>query len=386
MIRRQSSNMLVSFNPTIIADPGQNTVPNFVCLIDNSGTGFVVARASQMITMDNHEIKGLVLTAAHVIADVFSGEFLDSSFSVTFDANRSASGLSIIPIYNFMSENPCQIHSDTTQADYCIPNDLALCVLCGPINAADLIRVNEASQLSEGMNCQVIGHPYKSEKINYAYCTTDLSLDTIKQKAKEVFNGYNKLIISEGSVVKLSRNILEIDCSTTSGLSGSPILVQNGNLLQLGGLYVGGPPLPGQFEVLDYGSELFRLHQLQKLTPKRISKVAKKFKKLIKNFGPLYGGRTNTLLGLLLILIEQLPSKSNKEEEIEIINNMCLKTIYQFASDHKGMRRDGTLFNFNVGIPITNPVFDIVLQWRVRFEQLSGSFSQSELIYALAHP
>lgn len=63
----------------------------------------------------------------------------------------------------------------------------------------------------------------------------------------KIFNNFSGIVFSHGSIVNQNDKLLEVDCSTISGMSGSPIICQGKYI----GVYVGGQTLPGQKEIID---------------------------------------------------------------------------------------------------------------------------------------
>lgn len=66
-----------------------------------------------------------------------------------------------------------------------------------------------------------------------------------QEKILDIFHEDRALIESKGKVLS-NKNLLEISCSGINGMSGSPVVVQGCAV----GVFVGGPPLEGQRELL----------------------------------------------------------------------------------------------------------------------------------------
>ena len=98
----------------------------------------------------------------------------------------------------------------------------------------------------------IAGFPSDPEK--FEYCCPSLKRspkDQLRSEINKAFHDFNTLVYSTGSILAKSEELLDIDCAGTNGMSGGPIMRKR----KLIGVYVGGPPLPGQYQ-------LFLINQL----------------------------------------------------------------------------------------------------------------------------
>jgi hypothetical protein len=105
----------------------------------------------------------------------------------------------------------------------------------------------EQSLIKADMPCYVSGFPQQPKNLNYCIPNKNYSREQLAILADDIFCKFTGLIFSHGIVINENETFVEISCSTTSGMSGSPIISQGKYI----GLYVGGPVLPGQKELVD---------------------------------------------------------------------------------------------------------------------------------------
>jgi hypothetical protein len=108
--------------------------------------------------------------------------------------------------------------------------------------------------------CCVSGYPKKPADFSYVIPQIDSSDQSeLEKKANEIFCNFKGHVYSEGKVESDLNGIIEISCSTTNGMSGSPILIDK----KVVGIYVGGPPNPGQRELVEILQRLSRKEDLR---------------------------------------------------------------------------------------------------------------------------
>ena len=247
------------FTSTERSIPGRNIPEGFVCHLSADATGFVAAKCRGDWKFQNSQVAGLILTAAHSVINLITGEFIeDNDIYATFHPDRTRpEGFEVIPLYSFTQLLRKDIHySETTKANYPISNDIAVCLLIGNPNIISEVNfINTGEELKEKTEVLVSGHPKRHLKKSYIYPSA-LRKVVSKDLTKHFFQ-YSCQINSHGKVKNASDSLLEITCSATSGMSGSPILVQTTdadqglNNYSIAGIYVGGPPIPGQFELYE---------------------------------------------------------------------------------------------------------------------------------------
>ena len=71
----------------------------------------------------------------------------------------------------------------------------------------------------------------------------------LKKIVKKAFKGFKGIVYSSGEITNKNQGLLEVHYSTINGISSSPV-VCNSTVV---GVYLGGPPLHGQRELLKLG-------------------------------------------------------------------------------------------------------------------------------------
>ena len=82
------------------------------------------------------------------------------------------------------------------------------------------------------------GYPKKLTKLRYCY-PQGKNLANLEEIFNQAFQNFNGLVHSEGTVYGMNNSLLEVACSNTSGMSGSPVIIDS----KFAGIYLGGPPL-----------------------------------------------------------------------------------------------------------------------------------------------
>lgn len=233
---RQSNG--ASFNPTTTVVP--NDYKNSVLKIHQCGTGFLIS-ISEIQINGAVEKMGLMLTAAHSVLDLHEGIPKKQPFKCKLNREKHLAYL----VKEFASETTEDHLSATTNSKYCLPGDVA--VLIVTLNKARTYEPYQPLFPANGMNCYIAGFPSCPPNLNYCIPNKNSSNDELIIKANNVFCNFPGMLYSHGEVINCNEKIVEITCSTTSGMSGSPILCQGRYI----GVYVGGPALPGQKELMD---------------------------------------------------------------------------------------------------------------------------------------
>lgn len=113
--------------------------------------------------------------------------------------------------------------------------------------APEYIEPLEQDLIKADMPCYISGFPQESKNLNYCILNKTYSREQLKIIADDIFCEFRVLIFSNGTVINENETLVEISCSTTTGISGSPI-INHGRYI---GIYVGGSALPGQKELED---------------------------------------------------------------------------------------------------------------------------------------
>ena len=232
----------------------ETTIPrHFVVNISNCGTGFILRRINPtLITEYGMYALALVVTAAHVIFDVIdkSKNNLDTRKCRVdgIDADFHA-----LILKNYNEKYPGDALSANGISFCAGEGDLALLLL---LSKSYLFSFNELNfdygSYSIGNECCVAGYPHGA-LLNpmYNYPFANNTQEAIKSLS-EIFIETDKVIVSQGHIKWLG-TIVEVACSTCSGMSGSPVIYNNSII----GVFVGGPALKGQRELFRAAKELF---------------------------------------------------------------------------------------------------------------------------------
>ena len=148
-----------------------------------------------------------------------------------------------IPLFNF-SRDP-EIISKSTIGIYMCPNDISILAFTGDIELNELVTaaiLPAETSSTEILNkkCLVSGYP------KYIYPGMRPDKRKITQKTiYKTFYKFREQINSFGTISHSTETISQIKCSTTSGMSGSPLLVCDCDNpcfsdLKIAGLYNGG--------------------------------------------------------------------------------------------------------------------------------------------------
>ena len=213
-----------------------STMVQFMC----GGTGFLIASAMNA-QVGSFYILGLVLTAAHVVCKIGTLQPRSSKFQVLLDGGSRCRAYFI---RSYFHDYPQDMFSEVRKLCYCLPGDVAILLLVS--KRPELVdHYPLASQVIQGNHCFVSGYPLEPEDL--AYCFPEgknrTDLETIVTQA---FNEFEGIVHSEGEIIGMSESLIDISCSTTSGMSGGAVVSGS----EIVGVYVGGPPIEGQRELL----------------------------------------------------------------------------------------------------------------------------------------
>ena len=178
---------------------------------------------------------------------------------------------------------------------------------------------------------------------------------------------------SYGIVTNIGTNLIEVDCTATSGMSGSPVFLANSNY-SLIGIYVGGPPLHGQHEIMSILKTLFE--------DKDIQKAFESLTILRPTLPPVSQVLEFYFLGVDFIL-ENLKSHLNQKQSIiqsdlTFIADAAINILYQLVIHSEELKNQDPDFKFNSVIPVSHPSFTKVGHAISKFKQCSMNFNTSE--------
>lgn len=216
---------------------------NAIFKFQDEGTGFLISILEIQIDRVSKKF-GLLLTAAHVVIDIATGKPKKNEFLCELNGRLETAFF----LKEFLNSGTDEHLSNTTMFPYCLPGDVAvLLITLENCNASMFYEPIKESSLATGMKCYIPGFPAMPPNPKYCIPNLNQTNDELANIISVIFNNFSGIAFSHGSVIDENGTILEIDCSTTCGMSGSPI-VSHGKYI---GVYVGGPALPGQKELID---------------------------------------------------------------------------------------------------------------------------------------
>ena len=211
------------------------------------GTGFIIEAFKNPIKIHKQFVVGLVLTAGHVVCDTTTFEPTSSEISCFLDKDP----VEAIFIQSFMKTFSHPMTSGSNGNSFVYSGDLALLLLiCDKKLKSFKLEIANQFEIKTGMPVIAVGFPKPPE--DPLYCCPALCDSTAEEINREVniaFNNFKSLVYSDGVIVALTENLIDIDCAGTNGMSGGPILRKLPDRNKLIGIYVGGPPLPGQYQL-----------------------------------------------------------------------------------------------------------------------------------------
>ena len=253
------------FTSTERSIPGVNIWENFVCYLSVGGTGFVAAKCRGDWKFQYRQIAGLILTAAHCVIDILTDDFTREEVFATFNPERhSPVSFEVVPLLSCTRLPRKDTHySETTQANYAISNDIAVCLLLGnPDLLTEVNFIDADARLSQNSTVLISGHPLRNQQDSYIY--PSVLRKALPRELSRHFFQYYCQINSCGKLKSASDSLIEVKCSGASGMSGSPMLINSSSTekgfhnYSIAGIYVGGPPIPGQFELYELCKSYYR--------------------------------------------------------------------------------------------------------------------------------
>lgn len=215
----------------------ENVLVNFL----NGGTGFIINKKKISIGQTIKNL-ALVLTAGHAVCDLVTLNPLSKN---DFCYLENGELRKIYLIGFFMNSFPYELQSSLTSSFYCLPGDIAILLLEAKRGKIDYYEIS--SDIKVGMDCFVSEFPKKPK--DFRYCLPQLVNnigDEATNEANRIFCCFDKKVFAEGKIESENNGLLEVSCLTTNGMLGSPIISEG----KFVGIYIGGPPVPGQRESL----------------------------------------------------------------------------------------------------------------------------------------
>ncbi|OMJ71682.1 hypothetical protein SteCoe_30051 [Stentor coeruleus] len=254
IIRKKEQSGILFEEPTIIVKEEKN----FILYFDR-GTAFVIEKFSQpfeIINKNSYAI-GFALTAAHTcfLGPMYT-ETIPGKILCGFNKNTMKT-MELWPLKSWCEDLNSELRASNGNF-YCLPGDVALCLIVSKNMHIDISEI-PIGRCDIGTECSVFGFP--SIKISnpqtiYPYLMNEKDAE---DKIKYVFHK-NRVLVESKGIVLCNEDLLEVSCSGIFGMSGSPVIV-NGYFV---GIFIGGPPLPGQRELLIICSMLKRKKNIQK--------------------------------------------------------------------------------------------------------------------------
>jgi Trypsin-like peptidase domain len=358
-----------SVNLESIKLPIQINFPeNYVMNFQSGGSCFTYHNFKTPICLDNQlgYAVSLVITAGHCVSDPITFE---NHFGMGFCGfNKNNFPCRVLFLKNFMRGFAEELVS-SNNFPYCLPGDIAVLVLLSQDPDFRPFAYEKKTELtsSQEQPCLVSGFPsYSNPDFECMYPYESNDLEATKTQVKTAFYNFDKLICSEGTY-KESGYLLEITCSTYSGMSGSPILSSN----KLVGVFCGGPPMPGQREALQVCS---LIHQKRGLEAYRILESCIIYDSYYTDriFHKIFEDIHTKLLICIILKKTNVSPVETLKPAYEIINKFSDNEIRDLKIFLKGdiisklldvIRRAVVLVNnnsdltFNIGISIKHPAF-----------------------------
>jgi Trypsin-like peptidase domain len=346
--------------------PSQGSVPNTIIKFVGGGTGFLVSVCDSIKTL-KYKVLGLVITAAHVVCDYKKLDPKARYFKCKIQNNSCKAYL----IKSYVKTYTDEIEAITLPNKYCLPGDIALLLLVSK-NYWQVGYYKIDTNVILSSECFISGFPRKPHNLDYCFPQSNDSSYT-ESKVMEAFKRFKSLVYSEGKISNMNTNLIEIQCSTTSGMSGSPV-ISNGKIV---GVYVGGPPLPGQRElyliILKINStideieisefqDLLKYDQYYNNTPFEALASSQNLANYI-NFYSLINGSNNSNPNYILL-----------KKNFRNIKNFLSEDLYKLIYNLIILYKDSDQLSFNIAISIKHPLFVDIEKKIKEFNSLNGKY------------
>lgn len=241
VLRKKNSTGILFEEPTVELLKKKKSV----IIHEEGGSGFIVKKFEKPFKIKGLRLYalGFVLTAAHTCYNFLNCKPNKAIINCGFLENEIGK-MQLIPIKNWLKDSADEIFASNGNA-YCLPGDVAICLL---VSNSKSIEIEELplDRCKNKCRCKIIGFP-NIEIANpvsiFPYNGNDENL--ARKTIKKVFHRKNCLVKSKGKIV-CNKELLEISCSGINGMSESPIVVKGHAV----GIFCGGPPLPGQREII----------------------------------------------------------------------------------------------------------------------------------------
>ena len=349
-----------------------NFPENYALCLQSGGTAFNYHILAKPIFLEdlNGFAVSVVLTAGHCACDALS--LKNTFWTENCGFSKKNWSLKVLYLTSFMKAYPEEL-SCSNNFSYCLSGDLSLLALISSdpgINLDCFAVENKIESLNESKG-YVCGYPcYTDSNFMSMYPHEFTDLEVAKNKVKEAFFNFDTLVCSEGSI-KQTGHLIEISASAYSGMSGSPIVVNN----KLIGIFCGGPPLPGQREALllarmieaDQGLEGYYL--LQKCIQYDSHYKTPIFTDIANNFETqllfclLFNFKGESSVPELKNVYEYVKnnlSESSQDSERSLLKSFFISKLFDFVYNSPSYITNTSMLVFNTGISIYHPAFKAI--------------------------
>ena len=357
---------------------GNPVIANSTVEFVNGGSGFLIA-VNHRTKANNTYVLGLIVTAAHVVCDIGTAIPSKTEFTVKLESGEACTALLLKEYSRLFTE---EMHSETfgTENSYSIPGNAAILLLTSL--RQEVIAHYEINEcISVGNTTTISGYPKKPANLRYCH-PQGAQLPNFTAIVNQAFQNFKGLVHSPGTISNMNNSLLEIACSTTSGMSGAPVIIDS----KVAGIYLGGPPLIGQ-RILFKAIELIKLNQV----PQAIEMIED-----LRRYDYLYNGGPFTKLINRIdreSLIELWTMKNGStpisldldnalSAEIDMIIKIILETIYQLILIFKSQEE----ITFNVALSSTHQLFQDIKERIIRFNNIQDRYTDiQEIISELSN-
>lgn len=342
----------------------------FMLIHSFGGTGFIIKKFRQPFIVEkrNYYALGIVLTAAHTIYSVL--KFKSHPGKIDCGFSKGDMGMmQLIPLKCYYKDWKDELYASNGNP-YCLPGDIALCLLVANTSSIDLEEL-PLSACFEESDCSIVGFPgtnIENPISIFPYLGDDKKI--AQEKILDIFHEDRALIESKGKVLS-NKNLLEISCSGINGMSGSPVVVQGCAV----GVFVGGPPLEGQRELLKAATMIKNKTEVEEIWSILIS-LAKKDEFYKK---PIFKNLINDdyvrehITALLLVKNWEVPDdlKPNQsslpkgmagiKKKMHRFKKGCLRLIMKTINECLSLYKNCNEFRYNVAIPVSHALFNKIV-------------------------
>ncbi|OMJ93596.1 hypothetical protein SteCoe_3434 [Stentor coeruleus] len=362
IIRQREANGMMFEEPTVELEAEKK----FVLIHKLGGTGFIIQRFEKpfKVKFPNYFALGIVITASHTCYSPLT--FLEEGAEIDCGFSAHQTGvMKLIPLKCFCVYSGEELYASNGNP-YCLPGDVAICLLVSRFIDVDF-EVIPLSVCRKNSSCSIIGFPsinIENPISIYPYFGDDNQ--NARRKILNVFHNDKALVESKGKVLH-NKNLLEISCSAINGMSGAPVIVDDCAV----GVFVGGPPLPGQRDLIKLASiinsrinldEAWHIFQSLKNNDvyyrKPIFEALNKDARLNEYFLGWFLTE-NRLLPIELDLIYSLFRKTNFNpvELMRKSKSSCKTVLFVAVNDCLAFYKNLNELSFNTAISTKHPIF-----------------------------